>query len=975
MSQLLVIGISVCVLLCAGMIADRLLVNKVAWQDLAWRLTLLAVLVLPLLSCLASTNWPAGLIQVPVLAAQPKPDADSKMETDFHFNDSIQFNDRPSLISLPNPEPELPAPIKDTTEPAAVGSFRDSIATNHPSETRSDVKTEVAKVDSKPLRRILSWPVLTKAIWLLGSICLLARYVVGWLVIRMVALGATKTEPEGWSHAIDRATSLASLNSRIVVRVSSNISTPMLVGMTRPLVLVPESMLQLSPSDARVQAALSHEAMHIRRADAHWNFMLFVCLLFWWPIPMVHWMKKRMFWLRELLCDAEVAVEMGAANYAESLLKLTQLPNQRRIRLLAVPMHSQEQSLESRVAWILELSNSVPNPSRLIRRLVWCCLIIVLVGFTTIKLVPADSSLSPSIPAPFAAEILASEQDQENRSKDAKTKERVVDLIGTVKTAKGKPVGGAIVYLRWNDGQNRLPRKTLKTTTDDEGRYALSTDLPGPYQIWAEGDGLTSLKEFLRGQRIVPTKDETGPFITDITVEKACDYNVTIVSAETQDPIEGAKIHFGWTDIERQYTTDMNGVASIRGLASNDWYFVIKAEGYATFFEKTSPQALGTTTELKYELKPGTSAEINLRDQNDDPVTGAIVEIQFDKLSMTPHIIPYPSRTNEDGKLLVTGLPRDTEMRMVLSKDGYQFGWDKFEVDGKQELEQLNFVGEKFPYGGDVEFEVTDEKGQPIAGATLKNPSGSSRRYRLATTDMGGVARLDNLYRCLDKKYVTIKAQGKIPQRLEIEPGPKGKPKLFKVTLKTGKTLKGVVLTPNGKPAPKNTRIYFNEGEHGEWDGGRVTTNSEGRFVIHGLPDFTTITVYTPQKYEPIEDLKFDLADGKEVEIKMIPAAVLRVRAIDETTGEPIPEFNVRLGSCKARQEGDRPGNGIYAHLVNPGVNIHGTQKEYTLDHQFAGAVYKVTVSAKGYQTKTIERMQTVVRSESKLIDVSLTKN
>ena len=134
------------------------------------------------------------------------------------------------------------------------------------------------------------------------------------------------------------------------------------------------------------------------------------------------------------------------------------------------------------------------------------------------------------------------------------------------------------------------------------------------------------------------------------------------------------------------------------------------------------------------------------------------------------------------------------------------------------------------------------------------------------------------------------------------------------------------------------------------------------------------MTVYTPRQYEPIEDLEFDVVEGKEVEIKMTPGAVLRVRAVDESTGDPIPEFNVRLGHCRARLDGDRKNRGIISTYVSPGVNVHGTLKEFRFDHQFAGSVYKVIVSAKGYQTKTIERMQTVVESDSKLIDVELTK-
>jgi len=463
MSQLLVIGISVCVLLCLGMIADRLLSGRVAWQDLAWRLTLLAVLMLPIFTFLVGSKWPGGLIQVPVLAAQMETPIDSSVKRDLNSNRGVDnFDYQPSTVVFEDAESKQPAQNRISAEFNKSKASDNMKVVNHLPNQASRPKTKSAVVDSELSGFSFSWSVLAKAIWLLGSLCFLVRYVVGWCVIRLVASHATNAtnEPNGWAHAIDKATSLAGLDNRIVVRASDKISTPMLVGVIRPLVLVPELMLQLSPSDARVRAALSHEAMHIRRADAHWNFLLFICLLVWWPIPMVHWMKKRMFWLRELLCDADVAAEMGAANYAESLLRLTQLPSQRRIGMLAVPMHSQEQSLESRVKWILELPSSVPNPSRLIRGVVWCCLVVALLGFTTIKLVPASSPSSLGISPELVIPI--SDQDQEKKTNEkAEKKKPETELRGLVKNSEGNPVAGAIVYLRWNDGKNTLPRETF----------------------------------------------------------------------------------------------------------------------------------------------------------------------------------------------------------------------------------------------------------------------------------------------------------------------------------------------------------------------------------------------------------------------------------------------------------------------------------------------------------------------------------
>ena len=399
MSQLLTIGISICVLLLVGMIADRLLTDKVAWQDLAWRSTLLAILLLPLLVVSGNVLWPSGLVQVPVLAAhRVSPPNDSLAEKRAFRSGKFDFNfaaDLPKRMPTKSSDGDARnVQPRVNSKPTRSSNKQPSIAT-----AEDAVATAPIVVRDTPASLGFSWPALALAlaIWLLGSLVFLVRYFAGWWAIRRVIASATKTEPHGWSRAIDRATAIACLESRIVVRASDKITTPMLVGVLRPLVLVPKSMLQFSYSDARVRAALSHEAMHIRRSDPFWNLILFLSLLIWWPIPMVHVMKRRMFWLRELLCDADVAVEMGVADYAESLLRLTQMPKRRPIdqladsRLLSLPMHSHGQSLESRVAWILELSTSVSNPNRIVRFAISGCLIVALVGFTAIKIVPASS--------------------------------------------------------------------------------------------------------------------------------------------------------------------------------------------------------------------------------------------------------------------------------------------------------------------------------------------------------------------------------------------------------------------------------------------------------------------------------------------------------------------------------------------------------------------------------------------------------
>ncbi len=102
------------------------------------------------------------------------------------------------------------------------------------------------------------------------------------------------------------------------------------------------------------------------------------------------------------------------------------------------------------------------------------------------------------------------------------------------------------------------------------------------------------------------------------------------------------------------------------------------------------------------------------------------------------------------------------------------------------------------------------------------------------------------------------------------------------------------------------------------------------------------------------------------------PEAVIRARAIDAQTGEPIEDFNVRITHCEQRREGDVASGGITSTLINPGVNVHGTQTEYLLDHQIPGVPYKLIVSAKGYETREIPRVETALREHAVVLGVEL---
>jgi beta-lactamase regulating signal transducer with metallopeptidase domain len=107
------------------------------------------------------------------------------------------------------------------------------------------------------------------------------------------------------------------------LRESGEVSSPMILGVTRPVLLLPEGFEQFTEEE--IGAALCHELAHIKRRDYLVNA---VCQLVALPVvwhPILHAVQQRIRMTREMVCDAMAAEEMESEiGYAKCLLALAQ---------------------------------------------------------------------------------------------------------------------------------------------------------------------------------------------------------------------------------------------------------------------------------------------------------------------------------------------------------------------------------------------------------------------------------------------------------------------------------------------------------------------------------------------------------------------------------------------------------------------------------------------------------------------------
>ncbi len=107
---------------------------------------------------------------------------------------------------------------------------------------------------------------------------------------------------------------------RVALRVSDTETSPYLVGMISPIIVIPTGLLESSETR---RAVLAHELAHVRRGDAALRLVQAAAatLFFFWPV--VRLVNRRIDLAREQACDAwAVAVgPLSARDYARMLVE------------------------------------------------------------------------------------------------------------------------------------------------------------------------------------------------------------------------------------------------------------------------------------------------------------------------------------------------------------------------------------------------------------------------------------------------------------------------------------------------------------------------------------------------------------------------------------------------------------------------------------------------------------------------------
>jgi beta-lactamase regulating signal transducer with metallopeptidase domain len=138
---------------------------------------------------------------------------------------------------------------------------------------------------------------------------------------RMKAIGITP--PASLDGPIQASMDAIGLKRRPRIILSSTISGPMVTGLLRPMILLPDDFeAQFKPHQRNF--ALIHEMAHIKRGDLWIALVMLAFRALFWPNPLVHYAAHKMRVDQEAACDASVIAKTGGVtathSYAETLI-------------------------------------------------------------------------------------------------------------------------------------------------------------------------------------------------------------------------------------------------------------------------------------------------------------------------------------------------------------------------------------------------------------------------------------------------------------------------------------------------------------------------------------------------------------------------------------------------------------------------------------------------------------------------------
>ncbi|OON70566.1 M56 family metallopeptidase [Hymenobacter sp. CRA2] len=188
----------------------------------------------------------------------------------------------------------------------------------HPAQTEAQAAPHaapvLAEVTSQPTKNPFSnllqvgaiyaeqhLPLLVTA-WLLGMLAMLLRLLASLAYVQRLRHYRVAALPAPWQERLETLTERAGLQHRVQLLASALVPSPMVVGLFRPIILLPLGLATGLPRP-QLEMILAHEIAHVLRRDYLFNLLQSVTETIFFYHPAVWYLAAALRTERENCCD------------------------------------------------------------------------------------------------------------------------------------------------------------------------------------------------------------------------------------------------------------------------------------------------------------------------------------------------------------------------------------------------------------------------------------------------------------------------------------------------------------------------------------------------------------------------------------------------------------------------------------------------------------------------------------------------
>ena len=280
------------------------------------------------------------------------------------------------------------------------------IESSYPGSNPAALQQEILGGLIPQLAGVLPW------LWLCGTPLVALAFVTGLIGAgRLRRKTQIVAEPELLSR-LERLQESLRISRRVALGVCETVSSPLVIGVFRPLIVLPPALLTgLAPD--QIEMILLHELAHVRRWDNLVNLMQRVLEATLYFHPAVWWVSRWVRLEREHCCDAVVLErDYTRQSYAETLASLALPELDPRYAAAAMANHQ----LTSRICHILNVQETGMGISR---RTILVSLAVLLIGtaaFTLLALQPQSLLAEHGDERPHANQQAADDDSDREKS-------------------------------------------------------------------------------------------------------------------------------------------------------------------------------------------------------------------------------------------------------------------------------------------------------------------------------------------------------------------------------------------------------------------------------------------------------------------------------------------------------------------------------------------------------------------------------